>query len=470
MKILNINSHIDGYNVSVNNCLDYNIAGAISFYNKNYLKIYCALWGLFSNDKRNESVNITKKVLDTFGIELINVNNINEANLIDIIKKIIDENHPVIFNTHSSALFYSIMYLENNIKDINHSLIINGYDEDKKLLFIKENNINTKVLDHLTKSKPFSDYQLTYDMIIEIFKITKDSLDEQFYKNNSICYLSLQNEIIIENIYNLIINNFCELLNSSYDGLCGKIDEILTNDTFSNIFLGEQFRRTYYYSLIPILDFLEEYYKLSEDLKFLNFKTDLLSSREKVINYIIKNTYFGRSADYIKLNSYKTNILQCNINLFKFLNLKKDKVLLGKQKRVNIISLNEVKLFSDSEDKFLKLDNVKKDEKVNDNLSFWKSEDRLKNHWLIIDFVQEKEINKICIYHHEKNVYITKNFKIFGYTIEQQRKLICNIENNDKQVNIVEFDKLNVIKLKILITKPNGGIDYAARIKKIEIY
>mgnify|MGYP003293675814 CR=1 FL=1 len=218
-----------------------------------------------------------------------------------------------------------------------------GWTWDKlfKSEFIKENNINTKVLDHLTKSKPFSDYQLTYDMIIEIFKITKDSLDEQFYKNNSICYLSLQNEIIIENIYNLIINNFCELLNSSYDGLCGKIDEILTNDTFSNIFLGEQFRRTYYYSLIPILDFLEEYYKLSEDLKFLNFKTDLLSSREKVINYIIKNTYFGRSADYIKLNSYKTNILQCNINLFKFLNLKKDKVLLGKQKRVNIISLNE---------------------------------------------------------------------------------------------------------------------------------
>ncbi|CCY08043.1 putative uncharacterized protein [Coprobacillus sp. CAG:698] len=470
MKLLNIDSHINGYSVSVNNCLDYNIAGAISFYNKKYLKIYCVLWGLFSNDKRNKNVNITKKVLDILGIELIGVNNINETNLIDTIKKLIDENYPVILNTHSAALFYSSMYLENSIKNINHSLIINGYDEDKKLLFIKENNINTKVLDHLTKSKPFSDYQLTYDMVIEIFRITKVSLGEQFYKKNSIYYLNLKKEIVVENVYNLIVNNFNELLNSNYDGLCGKIDEILKNNTFPNTFLGEQFRRTYYHSLNPIMDFLEEYYKLSKDLKFLNYKTDLLNIKEKVINYIVKNTYFCRSANYIKLNSYKTNILQCNSNLYEYLKSRKNIVSFEKQQEVNIMLSNEIKLFSDSENNLLKLNNIKKDEKVNDNFSFWKSEDKFKNHWLIIDFVQEKEINKIYIYHHDKNVYITKNFKIFGYTIERKRKLIYNIENNNEHINIVEFDKIKIVKLKILITKPNGGIDYAARIKKIEIY
>ena len=49
MKILNISSHIDGYGIIVNNCIDYNIAGAASFYNIDFLRFYCILWGIYSN-------------------------------------------------------------------------------------------------------------------------------------------------------------------------------------------------------------------------------------------------------------------------------------------------------------------------------------------------------------------------------------------------------------------------------------
>lgn len=45
MRILNILSHIDGYGIIVNNCIDYNIARASNFYDKNFLKLYCVLWG-----------------------------------------------------------------------------------------------------------------------------------------------------------------------------------------------------------------------------------------------------------------------------------------------------------------------------------------------------------------------------------------------------------------------------------------
>ncbi len=31
MNVLNIDYHLDGYNVLANNCIDYNIAGAASF-------------------------------------------------------------------------------------------------------------------------------------------------------------------------------------------------------------------------------------------------------------------------------------------------------------------------------------------------------------------------------------------------------------------------------------------------------
>lgn len=145
MRILNISSHIDGYGIIVNNCIDYNIAGASSFYNKKFLKLYCVLWGLYSNYGIIPSDNnITNDVLNTLGLKLIFSENITEKNIIEQIRVHIDNNNPILLSVNHAALFYSIMYKEVNNDEINHNIVIFGYDDEKELIYIKENQLIMK--------------------------------------------------------------------------------------------------------------------------------------------------------------------------------------------------------------------------------------------------------------------------------------------------------------------------------------
>ena len=65
-----IDYHLDGYSVEVNNCLIYNLAGAVSYYDKKYLLIYCAFWGLYSNWVfKNDEDKIKIEILKKLGLQ-----------------------------------------------------------------------------------------------------------------------------------------------------------------------------------------------------------------------------------------------------------------------------------------------------------------------------------------------------------------------------------------------------------------
>lgn len=71
------------------------------------------------------------------------------------------------------------MYKNPNINKLNHSFIINGYDDEREVFYIRENSINTELLSILTPSQPFSEFYLTYDMMEKIYYDTKEILADK---------------------------------------------------------------------------------------------------------------------------------------------------------------------------------------------------------------------------------------------------------------------------------------------------
>lgn len=103
----------------------------------------------------------------------------DSGELISLIKQKINDKNPVLVNVPNSVLFYSIMYKNPNINKLNHSFIINGYDDEREVFYIRENSINTELLSILTSSQPFSEFYLTYDMMKKIYYDTKEILADK---------------------------------------------------------------------------------------------------------------------------------------------------------------------------------------------------------------------------------------------------------------------------------------------------
>ena len=90
MKILNVDYQIGKYSVEVNNCIDYNIAGISSYYEKDFFELYCSFWGLFSNFLSYNQNCVRLTILNLFGLSLQNHQILDSDNLISIIQEKID--------------------------------------------------------------------------------------------------------------------------------------------------------------------------------------------------------------------------------------------------------------------------------------------------------------------------------------------------------------------------------------------
>ena len=470
MKILNISSHIDGYGIIVNNCIDYNIAGAASFYNKNFLKLYCILWGLYSNyNITSIDTSVTTAVLNDLGLQLKYNDNISKKNIISQIKHNIDNHTPTLLAVNQTTLFYSIMYKEFNNAGINHNIIIHGYDAEKEILYIKENSINTEILDALCKNKIFSSYKITYKMLIGFYTNTKKLLKRRNYNSFCLYYIQKYKDIDLHNLKKRITLIFLEALKNSYDNLQNEISQLRDGGLYNSYYRSEQFRRTNYYSLIPLFDFLKEELLLENESEFQNLKNEFLSIREKIINSLAKNSYLNKRVISKNTKKFQHEIKKISDKLYCYIENKYNNINNYVISEVNYIEDKETILMSDSEDERLVLNNIRNEMYVNNNLSFWKSSENINQHWIIIDFTKYKFISKIIIEHHSFAVYITKDFSIFGLNESGWIKLE-DIKDNNDNINCFHYKVPNKFrKIKIMIKKPNYGIDYAARIKLIKI-
>lgn len=473
MKILNLSYQLDKYSVDVNNCIDYNIAEAISFFENEFFDYYNCFWTLYSNYYEIDIPKIKYLILDILGFELINEDIENSKDLIKKIKQRIDSENPIIINVPNSLLFYSIMYKNETVKSFNHSIIINGYDENLEVIYIRENSINTDVLSQLTLSQPFSQYVLTNAMVENIFIEMEKLFSKDEIRKNLFNYIVQKNKVDISEIKLRLVQEILLCFGGRKDILTNELDKMIIRKYYHNYYRTEEFRRLSLHAFKPLFDEIRKMLTDEPANEFDLLVNSYIKFKENIVNMLAKNSFKSVKVNEEKIEQIKLKLKEHHIKIYKMLvsNIGKNENLRNKY---NLIK-GDVQITSDSElvrgTKTFNAKNVLTDSKCNNNLHFWISYNTIQRHWIMIDFLKTININKIIIKHKSNLKYITKNYKLLYSFDKINWKVFKNVKNNNYVVNEFLFNKkIEFRYFKIVITKPNDGIDYSARIQKIEFY
>lgn len=478
MKKLPIDYHLDAYSVEINNCIDYNIAGAASFYCKDFLKLYCAYWSLYFNwiPMENRDIYILRnEILNILGLEIITEKKITAENIIYKIESIIEKNQPILMNVSTSTLFYALKYMDLDVNYINHTIIINGFDEKRKLLFICENSINKELLNFLTPIQPFSFYQITYDIFLTIFKKNNDLFIND-YADKCLYYIKKNLTVDLYQIKLDLFERILYYLRQKSDNLKFEIEDIINQNNYKNKFSDEQFYRTYYHSLKAIFDWIASELKISNNVKYNAMINNYLKLRQQIMNFLHKNNLINSKVNSKKLLEYCEKINNNNDQLYILLNeLYNNSEKLPKHSD-NLLLNENVKIWADSEKKspngyIFKVSNLTKRNSALDVDDFvWISSNKTKQHWVIIDLAELKCITQIKIMHSLYTAAITRNFKICISSDCASWKTIKHIKNNDRVITHLDFDSSLCFQyLKIIIVEPNNGKSFTAIIRNIEL-
>ncbi len=435
--------------------------------------MYCSFWGLYSNFLSYDQEQVRSKILNLFGLKLENRRISNSTNLISLIKEKIDCENPIIINVPDSVLFYSIMYKDPNTRRMNHSFIINGYDDSKNIFYIRENCINSGVLSILTSSQPFSEYCITYNMLEDIYNKTNELLENKDEINKFFQFMICEKEINIDNLIIKFINDCINSFDSSKDLFYNIIEQIQDENKYDLVFSNEQFRRTMIHSLKAVFDEIKKLLPTEYISDFIKLSNDYLKHREKIVNIISKNVIKNSkiNKDSLKVFLDDLNSYNKKIALFcKKINYKEN-VQHNKVKNL----LDGVIVTADSErlddGRLYPAKNVLSELRVNNHFNYWISDDSTRKHWLKIEFNRVVHINKIVIAHLTNIKCITKNYKLSISLDGKKWKSIMSVKNNNEVFN--EFNFKNAISFrffKININEPNSGIDNYARISKIDFF
>lgn len=471
MKVLNIDYQIGIYSVEVNNCIDYNIAGAVSFFKKDFFQLYCGFWGLFSNFYNCNYDEIRNKILNIFELGLSTTTVSDSGELISLIKQKINDKNPVLVNVPNSVLFYSIMYKNPNINKLNHSFIINGYDDEREVFYIRENSINTELLSILTPSQPFSEFYLTYDMMEKIYYDTKEIHADKKGMNFFFQFVYKKKQVNINKVYKTFINYCIELFSNINDLLYKEIENIFVTNTYSSIYSNEQFRRTTIHSMRVLCEQIKTLLPINEVSEFTTLYNEYIKFREKIVNILAKNS--------IKKSIFKEDYFVQILNQLKKFNIE---ISLYCKKITNINKDNEVRLSyknvivtADSEfiigHKVFSCRNILSQLKVNNHFNFWMSKNDSREHWIKIDFNKKITVKKIIIKHRKNIKYITKDFELMVSIDNIKWQKLINVEKNNEVFN--EFNLKKPISFRYFMMKinePNNGIDNCARISNVDFF
>lgn len=476
MKRLNIDHHLDGYTAEINNCIDYNIAAAASYYSKEYLKIYCTHWAIIFNWNTHNSdfLQIRNKILNIMGLEMKCEIGVSEDNLISIVERIVNDGYPILMNVSTSSLFYALMYNVSYVNYINHSIIISGFDELRKLIFIQENSINREIISKFTNSLPFLSYQIKYDMLVDILSNNKRIIED--YCNECLYYIKETkkkgiNEINRE-LYRLILHS---LGNNKNDNLIIELEKIVSSNCYIEESRLEQFRRTYYHSLIAVFDFIEENIIINNYSSYDALKIEYLNSRNKIINIINKNSLSKNSVDINKINILIEEIIYYNKEIYNFLQDNTSNIIYTNSNE-NLIFRDSTKIWADSTKKIdnkesFPVTNLKRNVNYNLDDCVWVSSNDTKEHWVMIDLSINLSISEIIIEHSIYPLNAINSFIVFSSNDNKVWNEIKHIKDNFNSVTNIKISPSIICRyIKFEIINPNSAGTFTAIIRRLYIY
>ncbi|NLT02215.1 MAG: hypothetical protein GXY04_06835 [Acholeplasmataceae bacterium] len=448
MRKLIIENFENEYSIEINNCLDYKIAGASSVFNKEFLRIYCAQWSIYTNWSKYNNYEIQNIILQNFGLKKEKIHTKNN-DLINVIKDNIDKGYPILFLVATNTLFFSISYKKDASKYLRHNLLITGYDDEKEIIYIRENSINKDFYYKIFKSHPFMEYQLTYEMINEIYNKNYILFNE--YEKNCIEIIKKNDNISSYDLKISTYNLLVELLEKKDDQLICKILNMIDNEAYDEKFLKEQYHRNYLQSIYAISIFLYNEFDIN------GYKGDIfeefLNIRQNIINAITKKVVKNSEFDKENLLKFINLLIQNNSLLLDFLkkqnNNKNEKIIEN-----NLLFVTGTSITTDSN--MVDENGVEysascflyKQDYIADN-NYWVSKVNDNVHWLKIEFPKIYNVRKISIEYSKYINSICSDYDIL-YSIDGTSwNLLKSVNNNDKNINEFEFN--NVILKQILI-------------------
>jgi hypothetical protein len=352
--------------------------------------------------------------------------------------------------------------------------IISGYNNSKSVLILNDLfPFIVSPLKRVINTNPLYYINIKKNILIDIWNETCEYFSETKNPNLNTIYA-------VEKIGDSKINCYVELLNdflSSYRLEQDRLIEIIKNfetiyDRFDALISG--LRRDLYGSLNAFFRCLEKIalQKNGKDKMLCEIKERYMSKRNIILSSLLAQKIRGKKIDK---GHYIDDILINNDDLLKYLtnlaNDIKEKVDIFK-KSINYAS-NGV-IVGDSEykepykDIIYKASNVTNGRSYNPFTDMWRSDSMNETHWLKIDLLEPKLINRLKIIHSGLQGYITLNYEIHGSNDNLNWDVLVNIENNDKSITVHDIKPCKYRFVKLYITKP-CKIDFHARIYEFEI-
>lgn len=473
MKKLIMDNFEYEYSVEVNSCLDYKIAGASSVYNKDFLRIYCAQWSIYTNWSNYDNKDIQDIILHNCGLLRKRIS-VKENNIIDIIKENIDKGYPILLFVATNTLYFSIVYKEETSKNIRHELLITGYDDEKEIIYIRENSINKEFYYKLLKAHPFMEYQMTYDMVKEIYN--KNILIINDYQNNCLEVIEKIDNININQLKYETFELFIKLFNNENDQLIHKIFNMIDKESYDKRFLREQYHRNYIQSIYAISKFLFKEFKISLENNMYNLFNQYLNTRLNIINLITKRVAKNTAFDNESLLNYVELLVQNNKSLFDY--IKEQEITIIERQKVNEYNLLYTigtRILTDShkiDDKGIEYSAncfLKEQNYITDN-NYWLSGENDTVHWMKVEFRKNYHINKIIIEHSKYITSITCDYDILYSLDNINWELLKVVQNNDKSINEFNFDNIEMKFILIKFNKSNREYGKRTVIRNLFIY
>ena len=328
-KLLEIDSYKKGYDTDNLNCMDFPIAAGAGYYNYEYYYYYCFYHGAYynwGNIKNPDRLTFRNDILRKLGLILkpISVQVQDSNSIMKGIQAELEKNHPVVMVVNYYSLFYYHGYMQEKYREQDHGILINGYDTDRSILYIKEYSHIEKDMTAYTNTYVLFDFILTEDMVVDIWKKSNEMFtDEDSERKAKIYYVESIREPSIKN-YKELVEDFFDIFDLNNDVLANYIKHYPNNMDLSVMENAIRLKKVCVNSLKVIFDVIKRGFPLLEEDKasqeeYTSLMDDFIGTREKITNILIANAIRQKEINKDRENQFIDQITQMNYKLFNYL-------------------------------------------------------------------------------------------------------------------------------------------------------
>lgn len=459
MKNLLIDYYADGFNVEEIDCWDMTLACACGVYNKENYYFYSFLYAMFNNWPWSNKP-VTEQVLKLLGVGQNEYHVNSGEELINKIYDAIDLGNPVLMLLRYNKIFFNSLYKKES--DLNHVLLITGYDKERQLLNVRDYLFAKKFTKAVVQGSAdiFIDFAIKDEYVIEMWQETKKE------GVNSLFILERNDDPLIAD-YESLLQFFLENVSvdkknyERYNTAAEGDYKLLRQKLYRNVsMLLRVVRRAFNEGHCILRNIQGD--KLEEAMQQMIKKRDMYAS--KMIKEMMRDQTISDEAIHV-IADYDQELYRFIKEVFEQTEFVKI-ITQGNEKNIAL----HMPVTCDSENATALAINAVNG-KIEDEFDCWLSDFEHEQHWLVVDLKRKRAANRFLIRHHPyKKKLVTRDYCIEGSNDLQNWDVLTAVVDNDKHNNILNITPEEYRYYKLNIQKANNINENAARIFSFEIY